>query len=160
RWRHFTRARACPEGRFGRGRPMRATEGRDMAARACKIVATMGPASDPPERLAMLVEAGVDCFRLNFSHGGRDEHARRFAAIRQAEARAGKARAVIADLQGPKIRVGAFAGGPIALRYGETVTLEASNEPGGAGLIRLPHPELVDSLHVGDIVKLDDGKLQ
>lgn len=131
-----------------------------MRARDCKIVATMGPASDPPERLAMLIQAGVDCFRLNFSHGSRDDHARRFDAIRAAERQAGVAVGVFADLQGPKIRVGAFETGEIKLRFNETVTLEASNDLGAQGLIRLPHPELVDALEEGDILKLDDGKLQ
>ena len=66
----------------------------------------------------MLVQAGVDCFRLNFSHGAREDHARRFAAIRDAERRLGKPIGVFADLQGPKIRVGIFEGGEIKLRYG------------------------------------------
>jgi pyruvate kinase len=131
-----------------------------MRARDCKIVATMGPASDPPERLAMLIEAGVDCFRLNFSHGSREDHKRRMASIRAAEQKAGSPVAVFADLQGPKIRVGTFPEGQITLRYNEVVTLEASDEPGGPGLIRLPHPELVDALAEGDILKLDDGKQQ
>lgn len=131
-----------------------------MRARDCKIVATMGPASDPPERLAMLIQAGVDCVRLNFSHGPRDDHARRMAAIREAEAKAGVSVGVFADLQGPKIRVGSFQGGEIKLRYNEIVTLEASTELGGPGLIRLPHPEIVQALEEGDILKLDDGKLQ
>jgi pyruvate kinase len=120
----------------------------------------MGPASDPPERLAMLIQAGVDCFRLNFSHGTREDHARRMAAIREAEAKAGGAVGVFADLQGPKIRVGAFEGGEIKLQFNEIVTLEASNELGGPGLIRLPHSELVNALQEGDILKLDDGKMQ
>jgi pyruvate kinase len=131
-----------------------------LSARACKIVATLGPASDPPERLATLVGAGVDCFRLNFSHGGRAEHAQRFAAVRAAEIHAGKPLAILADLQGPKIRVGAFKGGAVQLRFGETVTIEASDEPGETGLIRLPHETLVKALHVGDVIKLDDGKMQ
>ncbi len=131
-----------------------------MRNRDCKIVATMGPASDPPERLAMLIEAGVDCFRLNFSHGGREDHARRMATIRAAEEKAGAPVAVFADLQGPKIRVGTFADGHITLRYNDIVTLEASNEPGEGKLIRMPHPELVGSLEEGDILKLDDGKMQ
>ncbi len=108
----------------------------------------------------MLIEAGVDCFRLNFSHGEREDHKRRMTAIRAAEARAGSPVAVFADLQGPKIRVGTFPEGQITLRYNEVVTLEASNEPGGPGLIRLPHAELVDALEEGDILKLDDGKQQ
>ena len=131
-----------------------------MRVRDCKIVATMGPASDPPERLAMLIEAGVNCFRLNFSHGAKDDHARRLAAIRAAEQKAGRAVGVFADLQGPKIRVGAFTDGQVVLKYGETVTLEASTAPGEHGLIRLPHPEIIATLEAGDILKLDDGKMQ
>ncbi|MBL8546823.1 MAG: pyruvate kinase [Hyphomonadaceae bacterium] len=131
-----------------------------MRARDCKIVATMGPASDAPERLAMLIQAGVDCFRLNFSHGAREDHARRMDAIRAAEVQAGTPVGVFADLQGPKIRVGMFANGEIKLRFNDSVTIEASNEPGADGLIRMPHPELVNALEVGDILKLDDGKLQ
>ena len=131
-----------------------------MRARDCKIVATMGPASDPPERLALLIQAGVDCFRLNFSHGSREDHKRRMEAIRAAEQKAGSPVGVFADLQGPKIRVGKFAGGEIKLTFDEIVTLEASAEEGGPGLIRLPHPELVETLQPDDILKLDDGKLQ
>ncbi|MBY0562535.1 MAG: pyruvate kinase [Hyphomonadaceae bacterium] len=131
-----------------------------MRARDCKIVATMGPASDPPERLAMLIQAGVDCFRLNFSHGGRDDHARRMAAIRAAEQSAGAPVGVFADLQGPKIRVGMFADGQVTLKHNDVVTLEASSEAGEGKLIRMPHPELVNSLEEGDILKFDDGKMQ
>ena len=69
-----------------------------MRARDCKIVATMGQASDAPERLATLIQAGVDCFRLNFSHGAREDHARRMQAIRAAEAQAGTPAGVFADL--------------------------------------------------------------
>jgi len=131
-----------------------------VKARDCKIVATMGPASDPPERLLRLINVGVDCFRLNFSHGAKEDHARRFNAIREAEAKAGKPVGVFADLQGPKIRVGTFKGDQVTLRFGETVVLEASTAPGEEGLIRLPHPEIVDTLEIGDILKLDDGKMQ
>jgi pyruvate kinase len=131
-----------------------------MRTRDCKIVATMGPASDPPERLAMLIEAGVDCFRLNFSHGEREDHARRMQAIRSAEEKAGAPVAVFADLQGPKIRVGTFKDGQTKLRFNDIVTLEASEELGDGHLIRLPHTELVNALEVGDILKLDDGKMQ
>lgn len=131
-----------------------------MRARDCKIVATMGPASDPPERLAMLIQSGVDCFRLNFSHGAREDHARRMAAIRAAETHAGAAVGVFADLQGPKIRVGSFEGGQITLKFNDIVTLEASDAPGEGKLLRLPHPELVNALEVGDVLKFDDGRLQ
>lgn len=131
-----------------------------MHSRDCKIVATLGPASDPPERLLMLLQAGVDCFRLNFSHGAREDHARRLAAIRAAEEKIGRPVGVFADLQGPKIRVGTFADGQITLKYNDVVTLEASHAPGEAGIIRLPHPELVRVLDAGDVLKLDDGKMQ
>jgi pyruvate kinase len=134
--------------------------GPPMRSRACKIVATLGPASDPIERLMMLIEAGVDCFRLNFSHGAREDHARRYASIREAERRFEKPVGIIADLQGPKIRVGRFVDGSITLRAGDLVTLEASDQPGDQRIVRLPHPELIDTLEPGDIVKLDDGKLQ
>ena len=107
-----------------------------MRARDCKIVATMGPASDAPERLAQLIDAGVDCFRLNFSHGSHDEHARRLEYIRAAEKHGRRAGRVFADLQGPKIRVGIFEDGEINLRYGEMLTIEASPRAGAAGLIR------------------------
>ncbi len=131
-----------------------------LRARDCKIVATMGPASDHPDRLARLIEAGVDCFRLNFSHGHKDDQARRYEAVRAAEESAGRAVAIFADLQGPKIRVGRFEGDSIKLRYGQTVMLEASEDLGADGLIRLPHPEIVASLEAGDVLKLDDGKMQ
>jgi pyruvate kinase len=108
----------------------------------------------------MLIAAGVDCFRLNFSHGAREDHKRRMEAIRAAELQASAVVAVFADLQGPKIRVGSFPDGQIQLRYADVVTIEASDAPGGAGLIRMPHPELVASLEEGDILKLDDGKMQ
>jgi pyruvate kinase len=131
-----------------------------MHSRDCKIVATLGPASDPPERLLMLLQAGVDCFRLNFSHGAREDHARRMTAIRAAEEKIGRPVGVFADLQGPKIRVGVFPDGQITLKYNDVVTLEASTAPGEAGIIRLPHLELVQVLDAGDILKLDDGKMQ
>jgi pyruvate kinase len=131
-----------------------------MRSRDCKIVATLGPASDAPERLLMLLEAGVDCVRLNFSHGEKSQHARRIATIREAERRIGRPVAIVADLQGPKLRVGDIAGGAMTLRHGETVRLEASTEPGEAGIIRMPHPEIVETLEPGDALKLDDGKLQ
>ncbi|MBL8549227.1 MAG: pyruvate kinase [Hyphomonadaceae bacterium] len=131
-----------------------------MQTRNCKIVATLGPASESPDRLMMLVRAGVNLFRLNFSHGEQAGHAKRYAAVRDAEERIGWPIGIIADLQGPKIRVGTFAEGSVKLSYGEVVRIEASEKPGEAGLIRLPHPEIVEVLEAGDLLKFDDGKFQ
>ena len=108
----------------------------------------------------MLIDAGVDCFRLNFSHGEKEEHARRIAAIREAERRFDKPVAIIADLQGPKIRVGNLVGDKVRLRTGGMIKLEASEAAGDEKMLRLPHPELIQVLERGDILKLDDGRMQ
>ncbi len=124
-------------------------------SRRCRIIATMGPASKPYE----LIQAGATCFRLNFSHGSHEEHLERINMIREAEKEAGRFVPIMADLQGPKIRVGTFEGEGIELKYGQTVVLELGTEPGKDGLIRLPHAEILKVLQVGDEVKLDDGLL-
>jgi len=131
-----------------------------MRARFCKVVATVGPASSAPETLRLLHEVGVDVFRLNFSHGDHAGHAKVIRAVRAAEAAAARPIPIMADLQGPKIRVGRFADGGVDLRYGETWRLEASAEIGGDGVIPSPHPEILAALEPGDVLKLDDGKLQ
>lgn len=123
--------------------------------RRCRIIATVGPKTNPHH----LLMAGATAFRLNFSHGSHEEHLARIALIRDAEQKAGKFVPLIADLQGPKIRVGTFEDGGIMLRYGQEVTLELSTEPGRDGLIRLPHPEILEALQPGDELKLDDGML-
>lgn len=128
--------------------------------RACKIVATLGPASDPPERLMMLIQAGVNCFRLNFSHGAHGEHAKRVAVIREAERRVGHPIGIIADLQGPKIRVGVLPEDGMALAWGSQVRLRCGEASDEDGLIALPHREIIESVETGDVLKLDDGKLQ
>ncbi len=130
-----------------------------MRKRFAKILATIGPASAAPENLKLLHEVGVDAFRLNFSHGSHEDHARAIKNIRAIEKETGNAIAIVADMQGPKIRVGTFEDGKIRLGYGEIVTLEAGDAPGKEGLIRLPHPELIEALCVGDALKFDDGKL-
>src|SRR6266545_5004582 len=100
----FSRSPAPAERARGRNRPMR-------RRRSAKIVATIGPASAGEERIRALFDAGVDVFRLNFSHGTHDQHRARFTEIRQAEAETGRPIGILADLQGPKLRVGNFAGG-------------------------------------------------
>ena len=130
-----------------------------MRNRFSKIVATIGPATAAPDNIKLIHEVGVDAFRLNFSHGSHDDHARSVKAIRDVERKSGNAIAIIADMQGPKLRVGPFKDGSIELRYGATVEIESSKELGEDGLIRLPHPELIKALTPGCILKFDDGKL-
>lgn len=130
-----------------------------MRTRLAKIVATVGPASAAPGNLKLLHEVGVDAFRLNFSHGTHEDHARSVKAIREVEKNSGTPIAIIADMQGPKLRVGPFENGQIELRYGETIDIEISKELGRDGLIRLPHPELLPALTPGNALKFDDGKL-
>jgi len=127
-----------------------------LSPRHCRIVATVGPATN----LLQLLQAGVSAFRVNFSHGEYEVHRQCIAAIRAAEEQAGRLVPIIADLQGPKIRTGKFAEGPITLRYGQELTLEASDEPGHDGLIRLPHADIMAVLQPGDVLKLDDGTMQ
>ena len=131
-----------------------------MRKRLCKIVATIGPASSSPSMLQLIREAGVDIFRLNMSHGQHEKLRLVAESIRRIEAQSGTPLAMFADLQGPKIRTGAFDGGSIELKYGETYRLINAAEASEAGVIPAPHPELLDVLEVGDVLKFDDGKLQ
>jgi pyruvate kinase len=130
--------------------------------RRTKIVATLGPATNTPERIAALIEAGVDVFRLNFSHGTHAEHAALYGHVREQAARLGRPVAIMQDLQGPKIRVGALAGGqPLTLVEGQEVTLTA--EPGVAGhdgLIPTTYERLPYDVRPGDRILLDDGLLE
>src|SRR5690242_6415622 len=98
--------------------------------RSAKIVATLGPASAP--RIRALFAAGVDVFRLNFSHGSHDSHRANFEAIRQAEAETGRPIGILADMQGPKLRLGNFAAGRISLPEGAFFRLDLDSEPGDA----------------------------
>ena len=130
-----------------------------MRKRSAKILATVGPASSSPDTLRLLHDVGVDAFRLNFSHGSHEDHARSVTAIRDIEKDTGNAITIIADMQGPKLRCGEFEGGKIELRYGETVDIIHSEEKGKDGLICMPHPELMDAMEPGHTLKFDDGKL-
>ncbi len=126
--------------------------------RATKIVATLGPASSSPERLAALVAAGVDVVRLNFSHGTADDHRQRVETLRAAAHHAGRTVGVMADLQGPKIRIGKFAAGLVAIKAGQHFILDAACALGDATRVGLDYPELVDDVVVGDVLLLDDGR--
>ncbi len=131
-----------------------------MRNRYCKIVATVGPASSSPSMLRLLHQAGVDVFRLNFSHGDHDKTRAIMRAIRETEAETGAPIAVFADLQGPKIRTGVLKDDGIDLKYGAEYRLVLAKDSSDLDVIPIPHPEIIDVLQPGDILKLDDGKLQ
>lgn len=129
--------------------------------RNAKIVATLGPASADRPAIQALFEAGADVFRLNFSHGTHAEHAARVAAIRAIEGEAHRHIGVLADLQGPKLRIGTFRDGPIHLDAGARFRLDLdAGAPGDAGRVALPHPEIFAALSPGTDLLLDDGRIR
>ena len=126
-----------------------------------KIVATLGPASSDRSTIEALVQAGADVFRLNFSHGTHADHAQRLAVIRSIEADLGRPIGVLLDLQGPKLRVGTFATGPVMLVQGQPFRLDLDrSRAGDASRVALPHPEIFSALHAGAELLLDDGRLR
>ena len=126
--------------------------------RATKIVATLGPASSSPEILERMIRAGVDVVRLNFSHGKAQDHIDRAMLVREAGKRAGKEVAIMADLQGPKIRVGKFAEGKVMLEHGQEFVLDAARiEPGDVMGVGLDYKELPRDVKPGDTLLLNDG---
>ena len=128
-----------------------------MRRRFSKILATLGPASRSPDMLRLLVDAGVDAFRLNFSHGSHDDHGQAVANIRAVETQTGRFVSIVADMQGPKIRVGDTGKG-FEMRWGEEVDLVLGETASGA--IPVPHPEVFAVSKPGHRLKFDDGKLQ
>jgi len=128
--------------------------------RRAKIVATVGPASASPEMLKRLFLAGVDTFRLNFSHGTHDDHAKVHRAIRALEVELGRPIGILQDLQGPKIRVGKIRDGKIIVAAGETVRFVPSDAEGDRDAIPLPHPEIFAAIMPGDHLLIDDGRVR
>ena len=128
--------------------------------RNAKIVATLGPASSDPAVIEQLFLAGVDVFRLNFSHGVAGDHRARVATLRAIEQKHGRPIAILADLQGPKLRVGTFEGGPVQLQNGQPFRLQLDAIAGTAQAVTLPHPEIFAALVPGAELLLDDGKLR
>jgi pyruvate kinase len=129
-----------------------------MSLRATKIVATLGPASSDPAMLEKMIRAGVNVVRLNFSHGTAQDHVDRAKLVREAAQRAGSEVAIMADLQGPKIRVGKFAEGKVHLVAGEKFVLDAARtEPGDIHAVGLDYKELPRDVRVGDVLLLNDG---
>jgi pyruvate kinase len=127
--------------------------------RHAKIVCTLGPATDTPERARALVEAGMDVARLNFSHGVHADHGRRFQEVRQAAKAAGRNVAVLADLQGPKIRLGTFAEGPVLWATGERVRVTVEDVEGTHDRVSTTYKNLADDVRPGDRLLVDDGNV-
>jgi len=129
-------------------------------ARRTKILATLGPASSSPEVLARLFDAGADVFRLNFSHGSHEDHAARIVLIRALEEKVGRPIGILADVQGPKLRVGRFGAGRVHLQTSQRFRLDLSPVPGDRERVQLPHPEIMAAAGIGTTLLLDDGKLR
>jgi pyruvate kinase len=130
--------------------------------RRTKIVATLGPATESPEAIEALVEAGVDVVRLNFSHGSAAEHIERARLVREAARRQGRFVAVLADLQGPKIRIARFARGKVQLLKGQSFYLDArlDRNAGDEQAVGIDYVALVGDSRPGDILLLDDGRIE
>ncbi|PKO52433.1 MAG: pyruvate kinase, partial [Betaproteobacteria bacterium HGW-Betaproteobacteria-21] len=129
-------------------------------SRNTKIVATLGPASSDTATIRALHLAGADVFRLNFSHGSHEDHAARAAQIREIAAETGRPIGILADLQGPKLRIGTFADGAVTLRRGDTIRFDADPAPGNQTRVCLPHPEIIAASKAGDELLLDDGRVR
>jgi pyruvate kinase len=129
-------------------------------SRRTKIVATLGPTSSTPEMIRALFDAGADVFRLNFSHGTHEDHRKRYNIIRQIEQDVGRPIAVLADLQGPKLRLGVFGSGPIDLKAGQRFRLDLDTAPGDQNRVHMPHPEIFAAIRPNTDLLLDDGKVR
>jgi len=134
----------------------------NLMQRRTKIVATLGPATDTPEAIEHLVDAGVDVVRLNFSHGKAEDHLARALLVRQAAQRQGRFVAILADLQGPKIRIARFAESKVDLQKGQRFVLDASldKEAGDASAVGIDYEALINDSRPGDILLLDDGRIE
>lgn len=129
-------------------------------ARRAKIVATLGPASSSPEVIRGLFQAGADVFRMNFSHGDFESHAARFKMVRDIELEFGRPIGILADLQGPKLRIGKFVDGQVILKAGQAFRFDLEPALGDDCRANLPHPEIFAALVPGTDLLLDDGKLR
>ncbi|MFN3482813.1 MAG: pyruvate kinase, partial [Rhabdaerophilum calidifontis] len=127
--------------------------------RRTKLIATLGPASEDLAIVRQLFQAGVDVFRINMSHSSHAVLAQRVQQIRAIEAEFNRPIGILADLQGPKLRVGTFAAPPVMLEKGQRFVLDSDPAPGDATRVHLPHPEILAALRPGHRVLIDDGKL-
>ncbi len=127
--------------------------------RKVRVLATLGPSSNSREMIARLMDAGADAFRINMSHGKQEDHAKVIQMIRDIERESGRPATILVDLQGPKLRVGTMANGPVNLTTGQAFILDRDPTPGDATRICLPHPEIFAALRPDARLLLDDGKL-
>ena len=128
-------------------------------SRRTKIVCTIGPATATQDRIRELVQAGMDVARLNFSHGSRDDHKRVYEMVREAADAEGHAVGILADLQGPKIRLGRFAGGPVEWRTGEEVRITVDDVAGTHDRVSTTYTGLANDARPDDRLLVDDGKV-
>lgn len=128
--------------------------------RNAKIIATLGPSSNSYDTILKLFDAGIDVFRMNFSHGSHEDHKKIYEIIRQVEEERGRPIGVLADLQGPKLRVGEFANGKEMLTPGDHFILDQDPTPGDASRAPLLHPEIFQAMTVGSQLLINDGKIQ
>ena len=131
-----------------------------IRSRRTRMLCTLGPATRTPEQVEALARAGADVFRLNFSHGTHEDHARSFDAVRAAEVKIERPLGVLADLQGPKFRLGKFKDGKVAIRQGQPFRLDLDPTPGDENRVGVPHPEILAALKPGVGVLIDDGKVR
>jgi len=131
----------------------------DPRSRKVKILATLGPASSSEETIGELHEAGADVFRINMSHASHQLMRDLVHRIRTVEAQKGRPIGILADLQGPKLRVGAFADSKVSLKPGQTFTLDDDDTPGDSTRVYLPHPEILEAVEPGHRLLIDDGRL-
>jgi pyruvate kinase len=127
--------------------------------RRAKIVCTLGPATSTPERIRALVDAGMDVARLNLSHGTHADHEKVYRMVREASDSTGRGVGILADLQGPKIRLGNFATGPVDLVEGATFTITTRDVPGDQVLCSTTYDGLPGDVSVGDRILIDDGRV-
>ena len=131
-----------------------------MRDRKVKILATLGPSSNTREKIEQLCRAGADVFRINMSHTNHERMFEFVKMIRDVEASIGHPIGILVDLQGPKLRVGTFAGGPVHLNEGDLFSLDSDETPGDTTRAHLPHPEILKALEPGHRLLLDDGRLR
>lgn len=124
-----------------------------------KILATIGPSSTTREQIEKLIDAGVDGFRFNFSHGTHEEHKERYEIVRKLEKEKKVHISILADMQGPKLRVGEFADGKVFLKDGQSFVLDMDKVPGDITRVNLPHPEIFAAVKAGDELLLNDGSI-